>query len=48
MRLDEDQSPKDGRLLLEVRTCGLCLGPVVYWEGQFLHLTPACPAMRPR
>lgn len=31
------------RMLLEVRECALCLGPAVYWDGQFLHLTTKCP-----
>lgn len=29
--------------ILEVRTCGSCLQPVVYWAGDFRHLAARCP-----
>lgn len=31
-----------GRMLLEVRRCGACGKPVIYWDGDFRHLTPNC------
>jgi hypothetical protein len=39
----EGQPRSAVRMLLEVRECALCLGPAVYWDGQFLHLTAECP-----
>lgn len=41
---EEAPVPGPVQMLLEVRTCALCLGPVVYWEGDFLHLNSACPS----
>lgn len=32
------------RVLVEVRTCAVCLQPVIYWAGDFRHLCGACPS----
>jgi hypothetical protein len=28
---------------VEVRACTICLQPVIYWDGDFRHLTVRCP-----
>lgn len=38
-----EQLPEIVRVLVEVRTCGSCGHPVIYWSGDFRHLSPACP-----
>jgi hypothetical protein len=30
-------------LLLELRECAVCKNPVVYYDGDFRHLTSQCP-----
>lgn len=39
---DEDPTPEARRVFAEVRTCGQCGEPVVYWGGSFRHLSHAC------
>jgi hypothetical protein len=40
---EPEKMPETQRLLLEVRTCGRCQQPVIYWGGDFKHLSAACP-----
>jgi hypothetical protein len=41
---EEDQPAQSRLVLMEVRECGACLGPVVYWDGDFRHLASTCPS----
>ena len=35
-------------LLVEMRTCGSCLGTVILWDGDFRHIVPGCPSSPPQ
>lgn len=39
-----EQFPARKMQIVEVRTCGRCGQPVIYWGGDFKHLAPACPS----
>lgn len=28
---------------VEIRACAICLQPLIYWDGDFRHLTAYCP-----
>lgn len=32
-------------VLVEMRTYGKCQQPVIYWDGDFRHLTASCPLL---
>lgn len=38
----EDQPAGARMVLVEMRTCGKCQQPVIYWDGDFRHLTASC------
>lgn len=39
----EGQPAGASMVLVEMRTCGKCQQPVIYWGGDFRHLADGCP-----